>query len=251
MKNNIRVLAFSGAAFLSLSALPGSSFADEAGDKVLASVDSAMNRHKTHYIRYEVINQEPNKDAKKLELDIKLKGEKRLTEFVSPADMKGTKVLILSPTQMYVYLPAFGKVRRIASHVQGQGFMGMTFSQSDFMLLRYSGFYNASILSDDASSTKLALAPKSGVEAPYPKIELTISKDKKLPTEIKYFNEKGVHLKTETRSDYKCEGDVCVPNKLKMVDHTKGGQSTELSVKTSKLNEEMSDEIFSKRALEK
>ena len=47
----------------------------------------------------------------RLALIVKLKAEKRLTEFTAPADMKGTKVLVLSPTQMYVYLPAFGKVR--------------------------------------------------------------------------------------------------------------------------------------------
>lgn len=32
---------------------------------------------------------------------------------------------------MYVYLPAFGKVRRIASHTKDQGFLGLTFSQDD------------------------------------------------------------------------------------------------------------------------
>lgn len=251
MKNSFGILALGSAAFLSFSLMAGGASADEAGDKVLASVDGAMNRFKTQYLRYEVTNQEPGKDAKKMELEIRVKGEKRLTEFLAPADMKGTKVLILSTTQMYVYLPAFGKVRRIASHVQEQGFMGMTFSQADLTLLRYSGFYGAALMSEDAASTKLSLTPKAGVEAPYAKIELSISKDKKLPTEIKYFNAKGVHLKTETRGEYKCEGEVCVPNKLKMIDHTKGGQSTELSIKASKVNEAMSDDLFSKRNLEK
>lgn len=251
MKNRKMIGVLGAAAFLFAGAAAGTASADQAGDKWLSAIDTAMNQYKTQYIRYEVTNQEPGKGEKKMELDIRLKGEKRLTEFLSPADMKGTKVLILSDTQMYVYLPAFGKVRRIASHVQEQGFMGMTFSQTDFMLLRYSGFYTASVLSEDASAVKLSLAPKQGVEAPYAKIELSVSKDKKLPSEIKYFNAKGTHLKTETRSDYKCVNKACAPGKLKMVDHTKNGQSTELVVKISKIDEEISDDVFSKRNLEK
>jgi hypothetical protein len=107
--------------------------ADAAGDAALAKVDDAMNRAKTHQFEYDVTNQEAGKAETKLAMRVQMKGEKRQTEFLAPADMKGTKVLILSPDQKYVYLPAFGKVRRIASSVGDQGFMGMTFSQDDFV----------------------------------------------------------------------------------------------------------------------
>jgi hypothetical protein len=69
---------------------------------------------------YEITNKEPGKDEGTLAMTVKLKGEKRYTEFSAPADMRGTKVLILSPTQMYVYLPSYGKVRRIANHTKDQ-----------------------------------------------------------------------------------------------------------------------------------
>ena len=81
--------------------------------------------------------------------------------------MKGTKVLILSPTQMYVYLPAFGKVRRIASHTKDQGFLGLSFSQDDMATTAYAPLYSGAISSDSGAQTIVTLTPKAGVDAPY------------------------------------------------------------------------------------
>ena len=100
--------------------------ADPDGDKAVAAMDAVMNKARTLTFDYDIINKESGKDERTLAMTVKLKGEKRYTEFSAPADMKGTKVLILSPTQMYVYLPAFGKVRRIASHTKDQGFLGLS-----------------------------------------------------------------------------------------------------------------------------
>lgn len=229
----------------------GSASADPPGDAALGKMDSALNQAKTQYLDYEVINQEPGKAEKKIGMKVYIKGEKRMTEFTAPADMKGTKVLILSPTDMYVYLPAFGKVRRIASHTTEQGFMGMTFTQQDFASQSYGASYTGQLVSESGNDQKLTLTPKAGQTTPYGKLEFTVMKDKNLPTEIKYFNAAGTHVKTETRSDYKCEGRVCTPMTLKMVDHTKGGQSTKFTTKEWKVNTEISDDIFSKRNLEK
>jgi outer membrane lipoprotein-sorting protein len=240
-----------GAPLLAALVWAGHASADPAGDKVLQGMEEATNRAKTQYFEYEVINQEPGKAEKKMALKVYIKGEKRLTEFTAPADMKGTKVLILSPTQMYVYLPAFGKVRRIASHVTDQGFMGLAFTQDDLATQVYSTAYAAALASEAAGDWKINLTPKAGQQTPHGKIEFTIGKDKKLPTEIKYFNAGGTHVKTETRSGYQCKGDVCAPGELKMVDHSKGGHFTKLVLKDWKVNENLSDDLFSKRSLEK
>jgi len=240
-------LSFAVAAFAVL-AQPAPAAADPAGDKVLASMDAAMNRAKTHKFDYEIINQEAGKGEKKLAMNVLIKGEKRLTEFSAPADMKGTKVLILSPTQMWVYLPAFGKVRRIASHTKDQSSFGMTFSQDDMATQWYGPEYQASIASESAAEWHLVLTPRAGKETTYAKIEVTVAKDRTLPTELKYFNGDGKNTKTETRTGYTCQGNICVPGELKMVDNIKGN-STRLVQKTWKVNEEISDDVFSQRNL--
>jgi len=228
----------------------GHASADAAGDKVLAGMEEATNRAKTQYFEYEVINQEPGKAEKTMAIKVYIKGEKRLTEFTS-GDMKGTKVLIESPTQMYVYLPAFGKVRRIASHVTDQGFMGLAFSQDDLATQIFSTAYATQAAVDAGSDVKLSVTPKAGQSTPHGKIEFTIGKEKNLPSEIKYYNTAGTHIKTETRTGYKCEGNICAPGELKMVDHSKGGHWTKMVMKSWKVNGNLSDDLFTKRNLEK
>ena len=240
-----------GLAACAIALVAPAASADPAGDKVLAAVDAALNRAKTQYFEYEATNQEPGKAERKLGMNVWIKGEKQLTELTAPADMKGTKVLVLSPTQMYVYLPAFGKVRRIASSVSDQGCLGRAFSQDDLATTAYGPAYTAVIASETATEWKLTATPKAGQVTPYAKIELTISKDKSLPTQLELFDAGGAHVKTETRTGYTCQGDACTPGERKMVDHKKAGLWTKLIRKTWKVNESMSDDLFSKRNLEK
>lgn len=235
---------------LALGLTHAPAYADDAGDKSLAAAETAMNKAKSHYFEYEATTTEAGKADKKVGLNVWIKAEKRLTEFTSPADLKGTKVLILSPSEMYVYLPAFGKVRRIASHTSDQSAFGMAFSQADLATQKYSSSYQAAQTSSSDKEVKLTLTPKSGQTTDYSKIEMTVAKDNNVPTEIKYYNAEGKLLKTETRTGYTCESSVCTPGTLKMVDHTKN-LTTTLVRKKWKVNDTISDETFSKRNLEK
>jgi outer membrane lipoprotein-sorting protein len=251
MKGVTKVVA--GASVVVLAGLIGVSspspvMADAAGDKALAAVDEAVSRAKTHHFGYDVTVK--GDKTVNLSLDVKIKGEKRLTEFLAPADVKGTKVLILSPDQMYIFLPAFGKVRRIASHTSEQGFMGMTYTQDDMLLTTYSGMYSATVTSDDGKTEKLALTAKEGKGAPYQKIDMTVDKTNNMPIAMDYFSDSGTKVKTETRTGYTCEGNICTATDQTMVDLTKGGASTTLHRRSWKVNEAMSDDIFTKRALD-
>lgn len=228
----------------------GSALADDAGDKALAATETAMNKAQSHYFEYEAATQEVGKADKKSGISVWIKGEKRLTVFTAPADLKGTKLLILSSAEMYVYLPAFGKVRRIASHAADQGLFGLAFSQEDLATQKYSGSYSAKQESATSSEIRLSLTPLAGKSTTYAKIQLTIAKDKNVPTEIKYFGSDGKLVKTETRSGYTCTSNVCTPDTLLMVDHTKK-LTTRLTRKAWKVNEPISDDVFSKRSLEK
>jgi outer membrane lipoprotein-sorting protein len=236
-----------------LAAAPPEVKADSKGDGELATIDAAMNKASTLYFEYKASIKAPDKDAKSLGLIVRLKGDKRLTEFTAPADVKGTKVLILSPTQMYIYLPSFGKVRRIASHTTDQGFMGLNFTQDEMLLTKYSPYYTATVDSDDGTNETLTLTSKSGTDAPYPKLKLTIAKSNMMPTQIDYYDDAGKNVKTETRSNYSCDGgdaSVCTPTEFKMVDHTKNDMYSTLTRSKWKANSDMSDDMFTKRALE-
>ena len=61
--------------------------------------------------------------------------EKRLIKFIEPADVRGTALLITDnkniPDEMWIYLPALKKTRRIVSSEKGKSFMSSEFSNSD------------------------------------------------------------------------------------------------------------------------
>ena len=63
------------------------------------------------------------------------KTEKRIYKFLSPAEIKGTGVLVFDyeteADDMWVYLPALRKTRRIISSQRSQSFMGSEFSYGD------------------------------------------------------------------------------------------------------------------------
>lgn len=249
-KSKFRLAFAFAVAQLGLWSQSGAARADAAGDRVLAAMDEAANRAQTQSLEFDVTHQASGRPEGRLALTVRVKGRMRLTEFTAPADLKGTKLLVLSPTEMYVFLPAFGKVRRIASSAGGQGFMGMSFSHDDFET-HLADQYTATVLSESPTEVKLAATPKAGLTPAYGKIELAITKDRMLPTELKYFNAAGTHVKTETRSNYTCQGDVCTPTEQKMVENARNGAWTRMVRKTWRVNEAISDGVFSKRALER
>ena len=98
---------------------------------------------------------------------------------------------------------------------------------------------------------KIAATPKAGQQAPYAKIEITIARDRMLPSELRFYRAPNQAVKTETRTGYSCQGTCCTAAEQKMVNLGRGGAWTRLVRKTWKVNEDMSDELFTKRALEK
>ncbi len=63
------------------------------------------------------------------------KTEKRIMRFLAPADVKGTGVLVFdydsAPDDVWIFLPALRKTRRIVSSQRSQSFLGSEFSFGD------------------------------------------------------------------------------------------------------------------------
>jgi len=224
--------------------------ADAKGDEVLRKVDDALHSYKTLTSQYTMTTQEPGKDPTEMVVRTNFMGRKQFTELLAPGDVKGTKVLHLSDTEMYIYMPAYRKIRRVASHVNEQGFLGTTYSATDMNLTAYALYFSATVVSEDGGNVVLALVPKPDARAPYGKMELTIDKSLNLPTRIKYYDDKGTYVKTETRTNYSCEQKVCLPKRQKMVDHTKNDKWSRLELSEVKINPSLPEDMFSKRNLQ-
>ena len=72
--------------------------------------------------------------------------EKRFIKFMDPADVRGTAMLIFdnknTADEMWIYLPALKKTRRIVSSEKGKSFMSSEFSNADMSSPSLSDFIN-------------------------------------------------------------------------------------------------------------
>ena len=220
------------------------------GDAVLTQLDAALTRATDTTSTMTAETVVPGKKPIGMEFQLQTRGEMRRVQFASPGDMKGTRVLVLSPRQMYVYLPAYNKIRRVASHASNQGFMGTMFSDADMSASRFSPLYDADLQAETEVAWTLRLTPKAGEKTPYGAIEIEVSKENQLPMALRYFDAKGAHVKTETRSEYICKDDVCQPGLFKMVDHTRNDAYTTLRQDLTGLNEGLAEDLFTQRALQ-
>ena len=223
-----------------------------AGDaaSILAETDAAMVRAEDQTITWKIVNQKPGAKAPEHMVFVsQVKKSKTLTSFSEPANLKGTRVLVLARNQMYIYLPQYQKVRRIASHVTKQGFMGTSFSQAD-MNTSYGDVYSPTLISEGEGKAVLELAAKPDSDAPYAKALVTLDTEMDQPLELKYFNDEGENIKTETRSGYECQDNVCLANVIRMEDHTRGAW-TELHRQEWQLNTGLSDDVFTTRNLQR
>jgi len=75
--------------------------------------------------------------------------EKRIIKFLEPADVRGTAMLVVDnrdiSDEMWIYLPALKKTRRIVSSEKGKSFMSSEFSNADMSSPTLSDFKNRHI----------------------------------------------------------------------------------------------------------
>ena len=75
--------------------------------------------------------------------------EKRFIKFIEPADVRGTAMLVIDnkniADEMWIYLPALKKTRRIVSSEKGKSFMSSEFSNADMSSPTLSDFVNKHI----------------------------------------------------------------------------------------------------------
>ncbi len=96
--------------------------------------------------------------------------EKQFITFTAPGDVAGMKILMEDRDTIYIYSPEFQKVRRVAAHMQNQGFLGSEFTPEDMVLAKLSPSFDAELIGKTGDETKLVLKPKQGVSSSFSKL---------------------------------------------------------------------------------
>jgi outer membrane lipoprotein-sorting protein len=141
------------------------------------------------------------------------KTEKRIYRFLSPADVQGTGILVYDyeakPDDVWIYLPALRKTRRVVSTQRAQSFMGSEFSYGDLNIPSLDDF-NYTLVKEEASGGEpcyvIDLQPKSKEIAEaegYSKKTYWVSKAKMAVVRGLYYDKDGKLLKELIAQDIK------------------------------------------------
>ncbi len=166
------------------------------------------------------------------------KTEKRVYRFLAPADVKGTGVLVFDyadkDDDMWIYLPALRKTRRIVSSQKSKSFMGSEFSYGDLNIPALSDFKYKYLKSESTAGDDchvIEVLPKSEKVAEsegYSKKVYWVSKAKNAIRKGIYYDLDGAEVKELTTSDIKeldRKNKRYRPMKMVMKNKANGNQS--------------------------
>lgn len=224
--------------------------------KILQKADQVgLSKDKTAKITMILIDRK-GKELKRTMESKQVGTEKSLMKFLSPADIKGTSFLSLKGgDEMYLYLPALKKVRRIASHVKNTNFMGSDFTYDDLAGGQLSPKWEAKLISQTTSHYVLELTPKKGTEVAYKKLIMTVEAKHFIPVKIEFYVEKkrGKEItlqlqKILTNSNIKLVKKHWIPLQIEM-ENLKKKHKTIMKIDEVKFDTGISPKVFDKRYL--
>jgi len=225
-------------------------------DEIIEKVDENMRSGKDNVGVSKMTLVE--KDGTKREREVKMyfrnnpeADDYTLTRFLSPADVKGVSFLSLSEDQMYLYMPAFRKIRRIASHVKHENFMGTDFSYDDMGNTEYKEDYDAKLLEETQTEYVLEATPKPEADVGYSKVKVWVNKENFIPNKIEFYHQKkGTLLKILTNSQIEEIQGHWTPRKMVM-ENVEDKHQTIIDVTEIKYDVGLADDIFTQRNLKK
>lgn len=218
---------------------------------ILVKADSLANAPQDQYLASTMVLIDKDGDERERKMIMYQKGEeKRLVRFLSPADQKGISFLSLPDDVMYLYLPAFRKIRMIASHVKNQNFAGTDFSYDDMSSFKFAEEYDPVLFQTTDDHFQLELTPKPGVEKDYSKLVMWVRKDFFLTAKVEYYDKGGNLWKIMIRSQFELIGNYWVARMMEMQD-LKKNHSTKLLIDEVEYDTGQSDDIYTKRNLQR
>lgn len=190
-------------------------------------------------------------------LEVNDDGDKGLTIFDEPRDVKGTAFLnhshVVDADDQWLYLPALKRVKRISSRNKSGPFMGSEFSYEDlssFELEKYSFNLVDQEQFEGQDVYVLEQVPTDKYSG-YTKQMVWLDTEHYRPLKIEFYDRRGALLKTLAFNDYQLYLDkYWRAHKMKMVNH-QSGKSTELNTSDLAFQTGLEDKDFQKNILKR
>lgn len=190
-------------------------------------------------------------------LEVEGDGDKSLTIFDTPLDVKGTSFLSFSHStendDQWIYLPALKRVKRIASRNKSGPFLGSEFAFEDLSSFEVEKF-NFDYLGDEQlngqAMYKISMDPVDP-HSGYTKANAWVDTEHYRVHKIVFYDRRDTLMKTLTISDYKRYKDkFWRADTQSMVNH-KTGKSTDLVIKNLVFDTGLSDKDFNENRLKR
>lgn len=251
---------------MALFLFPGFVEAQTAEEKGLAIAVEADLRDKgfSDYTA-EMLMTLKNKHGQSSERKIRIKtlevandGDKSLSIFDTPRDVKGTAFLTFThktgDDDQWLYLPALKRVKRISSRNKSGSFMGSEFAYEDISsqeIEKYSYKWIRDEKYDGQDCFVVEQYPVDKKNSGYTRQVTWIDKTEYRTLKVEYFDRKQSHLKTLTVSGFQKYLDKhWRADNMSMVNH-QNGKSTTLKWADYKFKVGLKDSDFSKNSLKR
>ncbi len=190
-------------------------------------------------------------------LEVTGDGDKSMSIFDTPADIKGTASLTyshaLEPDEQWLYLPALKRVKRISSKNKSGPFMGSEFAYEDISsqeIEKYSYKYIKDEIINDTDCFVIERHPEYK-HSGYTRQVVWINKNEYRPEKIDFYDRKNVLLKTLIYSNYKQYLDQYWRADTMHMENHQTGKSTTLNWSNYKFKTGLTDKDFSRNSLKR
>ncbi len=201
--------------------------------------------------------QESKRQMKLKSLEVKGDGDKSLTIFKSPKDVKGTSFLSfshpLASDDQWLYLPALRRVKRISSDNKSGPFMGSEFAYEDISSQEVEKYTYKYIKSEEINGQsthvieRYPVSKKSG----YTKQIVWVDGKEFRLQKIDFYDRKSSLFKTLTYDGYKVyPKNTWRPDLMTMINH-QSGKSTKLVWNNYRFGVSLNERDFDKNALKR
>jgi hypothetical protein len=183
--------------------------------------------------------------------------DKLLLKFSYPHDIKGTSFLVWEhkgrDNERFLYLPALGRIRRIATREKNENFAGTDFSYEDISGQKLEDYtyklLKENILHREKTCYLLESYPKEK-DSKYPKIRSWVRKDNFVTIKGVYYNKKGEVEKTYMVAKLEKIDGIWTVLEHSMENH-KTEHKTLIKVKDVLYDKGILDRRFGRRALKR
>ncbi len=205
-------------------------------------------------------NRQGNEHTRHLKMkimEVQDDGDKSLSIFNSPKDIKGTAFLsfthALDPDEQWLYLPAVKRVKRISSRNKSGPYLGSEFAFEDlssFEVKKYKYNYLRDEVVAGIDCFVIEATPQYK-HSGYTRTTLWIDKKRYIVLKIDYYDRKNSLLKTQTFHGYnQYLMQYWRPDEMRMVNHN-NGKSTTLLWENYQFRKGLTKRAFDRNALKR